>query len=699
MRHKLNRGLRILVLVVFLVPVFVLGGFFGAISFMDFNQYKPMIEQEVANKTGYQLKIAGDIETSVLPLKLKIGQSQLRHEAFDSDEALLVFEKINLRVSLTALLLQAKVHLLGVELFEPRIHLQVDDQGKTNWGGQIASAPIEPVWGFERVNQQVANTPSNQVMAQSAEMAERFDIKLSNVTLYDGLITWHYPARNQHYELSNLDLMAFDIQLGQGFDLQLQGELKNQHTGHAYQLDQQGHVSVAKDMKSVSIKKLNAEMALLWPEATARTPLKTQLELHGLDWHQAKQSIHIDSLKLKALDAEASLSLSGHYADKLDLVGRVDIEYLNPRQWLDYFGLAYPNFVEQKALNQLEGSFNWQWTSQKLQLEDIALTLDQTTLKGYFNHQYAGQPSYQFDLAMDQLNMDFYTARFEQRPSENTEEASANQSNAETMDSTQMATQTEYLPIGVPVTTLRESQIQGQVQIEALQIWQGQYQQVNMGWNAQYGKLDIAPFDADLYDGRWRSQFSVDVNNETPQYQMKGRLENLNAQAFLHDVTSYGELTGSLSSRFDLRTAGSNLEAIKYNMNGLFSADLLDGAYLGVDLNRLLIGQPTQQGDATRLENLRLSGQVVKGVYHLQQATIKSDRFDARAFGKVHLPNATLETELQLTYQQPPEGLAMLKGLNVPVKVRGSVLQPDWQVDIDKLLGADNLQRLMRFFN
>ncbi|WP_029933531.1 AsmA family protein [Thiomicrospira pelophila] len=698
MRHKINRGLRILVVVFFLVPVFVLTAFFGAVSLMDFNQYKPMIEQEVAAKTGYQLRIEGELETSVMPLQLKIGQSQLRHEFSESDEPLLAFEKINLRVSLVALLLQAKVHLLGVELFEPRIHLQVDDQGQTNWGTQLASAHSKPISYFKQATWQKVNENPEQVIKQSAMLAERFDIKLSNVTLYDGLVSWRYPARNQHYELSDLELMAFDVELGQGFDLQFQGRLKNEQTGHYYDVDQQGHMSIAKDMRSLTVKQLNADMTLFWPEEMDRNELKIQLGLNGLKWQQADKRIELESAKLKALDAETSFSLSGHYGDKLDLAGQVDIGYLNPRQWLNYFELPYPNFVESQALSQLEGRFNWQLTPQKSQLEDMALTLDKTQFKGYFNYQHNGQSSYQFDLALNQLNMDFYAARLTQASTES-ESPATNATDVKSAKPIKVTAEKIYLPIGVPVSTLRESQIQGQLQIDALQIWQGQYQQVQMGFNAEYGKLDIAPFDADLYDGRWRSQFSVDVNNDTPQYHFKGRLDNLNAQAFLRDVAQYDLLNGTLSSHFDLRTAGSNLDAIKYNMNGLFSADLVDGAYLGVDLNRLLIGQPTQVGDATRIENVRLGGQVVKGIYYLQQATLKSDRFDAKAFGNVHLPNATLETELQLTYQDPPEGLGVLKGVKVPVKLSGSIVQPDWQVDIDKLLGADNVKRLMRFFN
>ncbi|HEY9018184.1 AsmA family protein [Thiomicrospira sp.] len=698
MRHKINRGLRILVVVFFLVPVFVLTAFFGAISLMDFNQYKPMIEQEVAAKTGYQLRINGELEASVIPLQLKIGPSELRHASFESEDPLLAFEKINLRVSLVALLLQAKVHLLGVELFEPRIHLQVDEQGQTNWGSQLASAPSQTNAYFKKVNWQSVNQAPEQVIEQSAMLAERFDIKLSNVTLYDGLVSWHNPAHNQHYELSDLELMAFDVELGQGFDLQFQGRLKNEQTGHYYDVDQQGHISIAKDMKSLSVKQLNADMSLFWPQAMDRNELKIQLALNGLNWHQADKRIDIESAKLNALDADVSFSLAGHYGDQLDLAGQVAIDYLNPRQWLDYFELPYPNFVEKQALSQLEGTFNWQLTPTKSQLEEIDLTLDKTQIKGYFNYQHSAQSSYQFDLAMGDLNMDFYAARIEDTTPES--QTTSTQESAETQkEPLKVTAEKIYLPVGVPVRTLRESQIQGQLQVEALQIWQGQYQQVQMGFNAEYGKLDIAPFDADLYEGHWRSQLKVDVNNDTPRFHFKGQLENVNAQAFLRDVSNYDLLNGTLSSHFDLRTAGSNLDAIKYNMNGLFRADLVDGAYLGVDLNRLLLGQAIQAGDATPLESVRLGGQVVNGIYHLQQASLKSDRFDAKAFGKVHLPNATLETELHLTYQDPPEALAVLKGIKVPVTLSGSVTKPDWQVDIDKLLGADNLKRLMRFFN
>lgn len=686
LKKLFKRLFKITALVLVIVPAFILLAFAAAVSLIDFNQYKPMIEQEVSAKTGRELTIDGEITASLMPLQLSIGASRLAQmEAFDQQRPFLAFEKVNLRVALMDLLLTQKLRLLGVELFAPSVHLQVNQDGAANWRS-LAGHPVEEhefKWVKVAANADVVST-------KAAEIAQSWGLRLNHLAIHNGFVEWRDARNNEHIQIVDFEMMAFDLQLGQPFSAQLQGQVKRFDQPRFYVFNQQGKFELSSDLMSLQVHELNSDIKAHWSNAQGMQDMRVGLMLKDLSWQRSNQQIQVDYAKLKALDTEIEFNVNGRYGAQLDLGGQVKMRGVSPRQWLDYFNINYPDFVESQALQAIDGQFDWQLSADQWRLEKVDLKIDQSQLSGYVAHQMQQQANYQFDLKIDQLNVDYYAAR----KGDAFVEADA----APTADQT---TTTEspgadtYLPLALPISTLRESHLQGQLHIAQLQIWQGKYQVVELGVNAQYGKIDVAPLDAQLYGGDWRSQLTINVNGETPAYQIKGRLNEVDTQAFLNDVADYDGLEGQLFSRFDIRTSGSNLAAIKYHLNGQFSAELRQGAYRGIDVNKLLLGQNSAPHEVTLLQQVNLSGQLVDGVFHIQQAKLISERFNAQAFGKVNIPQSELATEIRLSYSNPPPGLVTLKGLEIPIKMIGDIRQPEWQVDVNKLLGKDNIQRLL----
>ncbi|WP_044411750.1 AsmA family protein [Thiomicrospira microaerophila] len=710
MANGLKRLFKIVLIVAVSVPLFLLIGFVLAISFMDFNKYKPMIEQEISAKTGLELKIDGDLNAGVWPLQLSIASSQL--QAADADAGagagagadsspVLAFDQLNLQLSYRDLLFNRKLQLTSVEWIKPRLVLTRQQDGQVNWRKQ---AQNDTDWHYRQVAQTTQTAEKQQalaaILAPIAQLVAQYDLKLTRFKIVDGELIWRDLSAHQAFDISGLQLDATPIQLAEPMALKLDAQVKNADNQQTFDIKFEGQVVLANNLEHLLLQQVRASLAMQWPPETQRVAQHLTFTLKQLDWSLSQGHWQLDGFSLDteamafSLDAKAHPQGEDNEQSKdseQSLQVSLNIERANPRAGMRLLGMTPLNFVEQRALTDLKGTLKAQWANQAWSLESIALQLDDTQIQGYFSYRIIEQlPSYQFDLHLDQLNMDFYALRAAAAVESEKGEAISESTSEATSEST-------YLPIAIPVTTLRESQVKGQLDIGQLQAWQTKLTQVKMGLNSNYGQLVLAPFDAKLYAGEWLSQLQVDVNHDAPKYQLKGRMMQVETQDFLTDLVDYSALSGQLSSRFDLRTQGSNLEAIKYHLNGLFSAELNKGAYRSLDINKLLSGQASQPGDATQFDQLQVKGEAINGIYHIQQADLRSERFSARAFGRVHIPRAMIDSQLQFTYQQPPANLAMLQGVQLPIKLTGPIAEPEWQVELAQLLSPDNLQRLLRF--
>ena len=690
--QALKRLLKVSLIVALAVPLFLIIGFVLAISFMDFNKYKPMIEQEISEKTGLDLKIEGDLKASVWPLQLTVESSQISAPDSQPDApSLLTFDQLNLQVSYRELLLNRRLQLTEVEWTSPRIIVVRQADGQVNWQRQ---ARLEQDGGYRQVALKAEQVDAvNAILMPLVALVKTYDLKLNRFAVIEGELIWRDDITGQALDIQSLQFEAKPVGLNQPMALKLNAKVVNTETEHAFTLDYQTTLTLSEDLGQLSLSGFSGQTEITWPVSAERASLSLSVGLDQLDWALAQTDWHLQGGKLSTEHLEMALNIRAQPAAKTQAVeANVTIEHANLRYWLTELGLGLPNFVNQQALSQLTGTLDIHWGEHTPQggtrtwsLDAMKVKLDQSQIAGHFGYRLVEkQPVYQFDLKLDQLNLDDYAIRASQ--TQPADESSEPVISSET-----------YLPIALPVTTLRDSQVEGRIEIGQFQAWQTQLQQVSIGTQANYGQLALVPFDAKLYGGEWLSRLDVDVNHDAPRFKLKGRMQSVDAQAFLQDLAGYNQLSGALASRFDLRTQGSNLEAIKYHLNGLFSADLVQGAYHALDINKLLSGQVSQPGDVTALSKVTLKGEAINGIYHIQQADLQSERFQAKAFGRVNIPRALIDSQLQFTYKKPPAHLEMLQGVQLPIKLSGEIVNPDWQVELNQLLSPNNVQRLLQF--
>jgi len=82
----------------------VIIGLVIAINMVNLNKYKPQIEQAVKDHSGYELKINGDIGTSLSPIGISIKDVSVKNPEIKTNQEIMTLKKLSIAVELMPLL-------------------------------------------------------------------------------------------------------------------------------------------------------------------------------------------------------------------------------------------------------------------------------------------------------------------------------------------------------------------------------------------------------------------------------------------------------------------------------------------------------------------------------------------------------------------------------------------------------------------
>lgn len=694
MNSVVRKWIKRLTFISAIIPILIILGFMGAMQFIDFNRYKPQIEHRVSQTLGLSFKIKGDVSIHLLPFGLSFDQAVLLSDARFKNMPLLNIEKTQLNFSLLNLFLEKKLTLQGLSLTKPHIHLRENKLGEKNWQPirkLVQINRLKPSGFHTVVYQSVSNAVASSSQSSPQTVSKNLPIwKLQDLVIDSGGIDFESQVSHEKIRVDHFDLLALDLKPQVPFKVSVNFNLENVNQKQHIESQLNTFVQVDRNLKNWALSDWQAYAQLSLPSEmqipdsrlnTTGSLFKFNTQTHQFELHNAH---------FNYLNSHLSLQLSGQLGETYQIKGAVNLAHLNLPKMMHQLHQKPIHFVNQLALNDINLTSRIQLTPDLLALNEMNLQFDQTHLKGDLWKKGHQNPQYQFNLAIDQLNMDAYQVK-----------AIAQQQQAKPQGIIEGATAPHpiqapltqaYLPLAVPVRTLRALQAQGQLTIGKLQIWQQHYQKMNITLSAQKGLLKLAPFDANLYQGRIESQLSLNVTGQTPVYHWKGKGRDIQLMPFLQDGWHNASLKGTLSSYFDFKTQGVNQHLLKQNLNGRFMAKIEKGAVKGLDLNQLLMGKPSSKTDETAFKRLVIDGPIQKGIYHISKWKIDSSRFSGTGFGRVNLVLATLNTHLKLHVDKAPLALSQLKGLEVPIRLTGLLQHPKWQLQTKALLNNPQTQ-------
>jgi len=310
-------------------------------------------------------------------------------------------------------------------------------------------------------------------------------------------------------------------------------------------------------------------------------------------------------------------------------------------------GVPLPKFVNQKALSEGNGQFDWHWDGDLLLLNKLDLKVDDSHITGGLSYELQGDQQVNFDVKIDNLNLDLYRAHVPQSKFLPPPISTGRGENLDTTPSNDLeaiASSETLIPIPISRDFLHTLNASGALSLTNVTAFDVQIDALNVELLAEQGVLELAPLDAKLYQGELLSRLTIDIAGERPAYHWKGRINQLD----LTEIKVFPVLAGVMVSRFDLKTTGDQLTALKSQLKGKLSLNVTDAKVHGIDVNALLEGELNLQPSATAVQKMTVKGHWEEGVYSARKLDVRSKRFSITGAGTFDLNSVKIDSGLIL---------------------------------------------------
>src|SRR5690554_1317370 len=233
----MKKLIKILATLVLSLVVLSLALVFVLFIVVDPNRYKPALESLVAQQTGWELTIAGDISWTFRPVfGLSISDVRL-HNGVSPDE-LASFSSIALNLAPSALL-RGELDMQELRAEDLHVNWVVDADGQSNWLLETAPEPAAP----------------------SADSAgTQMSVNIEQITVSNASLTVRDAQQDLDLQLQNLNLTSRNANLdNRPFPLELSMRLLD-HTGRDLTLQLETRAAVDLDAGNLQMNDLELSL-------------------------------------------------------------------------------------------------------------------------------------------------------------------------------------------------------------------------------------------------------------------------------------------------------------------------------------------------------------------------------------------------------------------------------------------------------
>ncbi|MDB5491162.1 MAG: AsmA [Micavibrio sp.] len=325
------------------IVVVVLVGAVAAPHMIDWNKYKPRIQSAVAEFTGYEVNLAGDIDMAVLPFPHVVIEN-VGVKIPGAAKDIVGLKKAEVSVALMPLF-SGELSVSSVNLVDPVINLVVDKDGRKTWMTEkmqgsgnpqnAASAPGTQGGGgkFALNKMQIENGTLNYTDATGKTTTiEKINTTLSADSLSGpftakGDVTYNNQKISADVKTGKMDAVAKTVSLEATIKLPGEGIVSYAGiAGTAGGIDLQGETKIMADNISALMTAVSGTASTLPPVALniqgIVTAKDTQTDIKNLKIvlgdFQASGAIGIRNLKAQDGPAQATIDLTSNKAFKLE---------------------------------------------------------------------------------------------------------------------------------------------------------------------------------------------------------------------------------------------------------------------------------------------------------------------------------------------------------------------------------------------
>lgn len=291
---------------------------------------------------------------------------------------------------------------------------------------------------------------------------------------------------------------------------------------------------------------------------------------------------------------------------------------------------------------------------EQINLEQLALKFDETTLNGSSQIVGFSNPAIRFNVNLDQLNLDKYL--------KGTEESSKGKD---------ASSSTGDEDLGLPVELLRKLDLSGQVGVGALQVMNVKTTNLKAKLNAKNGLIQLNPLSMNLYQGAFNGTAVVDARGDKPSFKMNSNLKQLQMNPMLIDVANLDYLSGLGGVQLNVSTQGHTVNQLKQSLNGDWSLSLAKGVLKSDLLQGLgeLLALTEKTSAASNLEGttpfktLNGLGSITNGVMKTNNFKFNVKGIDFNGMGQLNIADGLLNMGLNLKKD----------GMSCTIPIKGSI--------------------------
>lgn len=624
--------------IILLILILLIGaGIFAIVHFVDPNKFKSDINNAVYEKTGRHLTIQGNLSWSFFPwVGFKVNNVQLSNAAGFSDKPFASAKKIDISLSVMPLL-TGNIDVNNIELDSLQVNLSKNAKGISNWA-DLASKHADAASATSD-NAKATETPSTDSKPGS------LDFSIANLTVVNGDINYNDQQQNKSYNISKIYINGSNIGTKDVFPLTFSATIAAGEIAKPITFSVDGQYNIPPDLSTVAINQLDIKL--------------DSLELQG---------------DISAKDLQTNPSFQGD----------IHLTPLDLRTFLTDFKIKLPAMKKEDALENVTADIAFNGNTKNISLKPFNIGLDDSKLTGNVDVKNLKDPSINFKLSLNQLNIDDYLP-----PKAKASKSSTGSSNASGNTSSASKADT---PINLPTNMLRGLKLNGSLQISQLVVSNLHVSNVNANLNANAGKIKLAPVTMELYEGNADATTNLDVSSNTPRYQFTLNANKIQAEPFINDLMDKDFITGTANLSANLTTNGTTVNTLINRLDGNSKFNFSNGVIKGINVEYQLAkakallkkqsppaepaSKNTPFGSATGTININ------NGVANNNDLLITNQAFTGKGKGTVNLNSQNIDYLLNLTTDKVPE----LKDYRIPIQIKGALTSPSISLDTNDIL-------------
>ena len=672
---------------------------------VDTQTFRNQLTEQVRELTGQELSVDGDLSISVFPwLGIRTGEIRLSQPpSVGLDQApLLSVQRADVGVKFLPLL-QKKIEISEIVFASPNINYIETKNGSTSLDGFSQNEQAQ-----EKPQVQQTNESASSGFAPAA-------IVIAGVSITDGQLTIDNQATGERHSIQNLQLSMGNLLGGGQEPVSFLADVT---------LHEQPLIAVALESKAqlaleaqtltlsdteLSVEQNNAKAEFILDNLEASAETITINKLKGnintaellaatLEPELSITRIHYDllnqqtnniafSLLEKTLGLNATGDIEINMAQEVPLYkGQLVIDELVPLNIMALFGVDY-QAANDKVLKAFALSTQFNGSDKGLTINQLAAQLDQTTLSGNLAILNFEKPRYNFLLNLDRINLDDYMPP----QTEQTE--------------TTASVESEPLALLLPVEIFKNIYANGNFTAELIQASGIKLQDLDLAVASTETTVSIQP-SATLYEGSIGG--SIDYKALSAQRSLvtiAPTLSNVQFGGLLADADITDQISGRGALDINIEVTDNNGEQTNQGTIGFL---IKDGALKNIDIQKSLYeaqdridrlkGKTPKERPATRSETrfAEASGTFTLDNFVLNNndLLVKAPAFRVNGEGIVNIENQSMDYLAKVAIVETDEGqggkeLSDLKGLIVPLSIKGTFAEPKPSVDVKRLLEAN----------